>query len=161
MGKLAGSIGLLGWLLAFWMMAGLASAQDVGTNWAGCMTVTPTEARPIADIFQTATAAAQGTVIVYPPYPTASGQIVSGQQSTFSDQRSAISGQPTLAPEFQYKVVWSNGVNVRRGAGTYYDIIAAVPPEATVTAVGTPTGYVGGYRWINRKEGGWMAIDSL
>lgn len=149
MGKLAGSIGLLGWLLAFWMMAGLASAQDDGTTWAGCMTVTPTAERPIADIFQTATAAAQGTTIAYPPYPTASGQ------------QSADSGQPTLAPEFQYKVVWAMGVNVRRGAGTYYDIIAAVPPEATITAVGTPTNYVGGYRWINRKEGGWMAIDSL
>lgn len=150
MSKVAGSIGLLGWLIAIWMMAGLASAQDNPVNWAGCETTTPYPILPtytLNPLFQTATAVAQGTTINYPPYPTS--------------QADTINGVATLAPEFTYKVVWKMGVNVRRGAGTYYDIIAAVPPEATIIAVGTPTGYVGGYRWVNRKEGGWMAIDSL
>lgn len=60
---------------------------------------------------------------------------------------------------YNVKVTSSNGVNVRKGPGTNYSIVKAIPKNNKQTIVAESTGQ-GAKKWGKLKSGaGWIALD--
>ena len=69
--------------------------------------------------------------------------------------------KPTTSTFKSYlvKITASNGVNIRKGAGTNYAIVGAIPKGGAYTIVEEKTGQ-GAKKWGKLKSGaGWIALD--
>ena len=57
------------------------------------------------------------------------------------------------------RITSENGVNIRKGAGTNYPIVDAIPKGGAYTIVAESTGH-GAKKWGKLKSGvGWIALD--
>lgn len=57
------------------------------------------------------------------------------------------------------RITPSNGVNIRKGAGTNYEVVGAIPKGGAYTIVDEKTG-TGAKKWGKLKSGaGWIALD--
>ena len=70
--------------------------------------------------------------------------------------------KPTNSNKFKsyiVRITASDGVNIRKGAGTNYEITGAIPPKGAYTIVAEKKG-TGAEKWGKLKSGaGWIAPD--
>ena len=69
--------------------------------------------------------------------------------------------KPTSAKFERYtvRITSDSGVNIRKGAGTNYDVVGAIPKGGAYTIVAEKNGK-GAKKWGKLKSGaGWIALD--
>ena len=79
--------------------------------------------------------------------------------STSTSSSSGGSGTSSAFKNYIVRITPSDGVNIRKGAGTDYDIVGAIAQGGAYTIVEEKTGK-GATKWGKLKSGaGWIALD--
>ena len=79
--------------------------------------------------------------------------------STGTSSSSGSSGTSSAFKSYIVRITPSDGVNIRKGAGTDYDIVGAIAQGGAYTIVEEKTGK-GATKWGKLKSGaGWIALD--
>ena len=87
-------------------------------------------------------------------YKSASSSSATVKPSTPTTKPSTSAFKPYLV-----KITSSNGVNIRKGAGTNYAVCGSIPKGGAYTIVAEKTG-TGAKKWGELKSGaGWIALD--
>ncbi len=89
------------------------------------------------------------------------GQVTGWISESDAKKSAKSTSTPTANPFKAYKVtiISSNGVNIRKGAGTNYDITGTIAKGGAYTIVAESTGQ-GAKKWGKLKSGaGWIALD--
>lgn len=83
----------------------------------------------------------------------------SATSKTETSKKETSKKETTKFKSYLVKITTSNGVNIRKGAGTNYAIVGSIPKGGAYTIVAEKTGQ-GAKKWGKLKSGaGWIALD--